>query len=229
MVRRLLALCLVSLTLIGCGSSSHWTKSHPAYHRAPYGSLSVTGIEEAFVLSRSKWFAKRLKIDIDSIHSVANNLCEKTFLDEMKRGYVNLEWLPDSLIAPFPIESQKLDDRIFMKGRLPEQGVAIKNNNGQIPPQILILHEFIIGTDLKRDDYFDYALTQNETPEFQTSKNLSAIVSYTLWDNEKQRPLFSAVDEIQRPITVLTLNDLDALVRSAVLQIRKNLFEGAQQ
>jgi hypothetical protein len=52
-------------------------------------------------------------------------------------------------------------------------------------------------------------------------------VSYTLWDNEKQRPLFSAVDEIQHPIVVPTPKDLETLVRTAVKQIRINLYGGA--
>ena len=60
----------------------------------------------------------------------------------------------------------------------------------------------------------------------KTSTHISAIISYTLWDNERQRPLFSAVDEVQRPITKPTPEDLEALVRSAVKQIRINLYGG---
>ena len=75
-----------------------------------------------------------------------------------------------------------------MKGKLPEQGVSIKDAAGSIPPQILLIHEVIIGTDLKRENFFDYALIHNESEERRDVKNISAIISYTLWDNVKQRP-----------------------------------------
>jgi hypothetical protein len=48
-----------------------------------------------------------------------------------------------------------------------------------------------------------------------------------LWDNVKQRPLFSAVDEIQHPVIKLTLNDLEQLMRQTVQQIRKNMYTAA--
>ena len=42
----------------------------------------------------------------------------------------------------------------------------------------------------------------------------------------KQRPLFSAVDEIQQPITTYKLKDLTNLIQIAIQKIRKNLYEG---
>jgi hypothetical protein len=116
-----------------------------------------------------------------------------------------------------------------MKGRLPEQGVTITAPNGSVPPQILLIHEVIVGTDLKRENFFDYALIHNETEERRDVKSISAIVSYTLWDNIKQRSLFSAVDEIQHPLTFkLTLTDLEQLMRQTVQQIRKNMYQGVK-
>lgn len=211
---------------MGCGHSYHWSKSHPAYHKAPYGELAVAGVQNAFVLTRTNWFAKRLDFG-DSTQIKATAFCAQTMLDELKGGYSKLTVLPEKALANFPEESQKLDDRIFMKGRLPEQGVTIKDSAGNVPPQILLIHEVIVGTDLKREDYFDYALIHNESQEKSVVKNISAIVSYTLWDNVKQRPLFSAVDEVQHPVIKLTLNDLELLVRATVKQIRGNLYKGA--
>ena len=212
--------------LTGCGPSYHWTKSHPLYKQVPYSSLSITGTENAFILTRSKWFAKKLGFDSLNVQKEATKFCEQVFLDELRRAYPNYVKIPDQNFNHFPEESQRLDERIFMKGRLPEQGVVVKDSAGDIPPYILILHEFIVGTDLKRETYFDYALIHNEMTDKKTSTHISAIISYTLWDNERQRPLFSAVDEVQRPITKPTPEDLEALVRSAVKQIRINLYGG---
>jgi hypothetical protein len=144
----------------------------------------------------------------------------------MRKGYGNLIVIPDSTNRVFPEESLKIDERIFIKGHIPEQGVTLKDTAGNVPPVVLILHEFIIGTDLKRENFFDYAFIHNESESLRKPDNVSAIFSYTLWDNLKQRPLFSAVDEIQQPITTYKLSNLTNLVQMAVQKIRKDLYEG---
>ena len=219
------AICM----LAGCADSYHWTASHPAYNKAPHGSIAVTGIENAFVITRSSWFAKRLEIEKDSIQIKATGHCKKIFENEMRKTYGSLLILPDSVNANSPEESLKLDERIFIKGRIPEQGVSLKDSAGNVPPVILILHEFIIGTDLKRENFFDYALIHNESGSIRKPDNVSAIFSYTLWDNLKQRPLFSAVEEIQQPITTYKLNNLTNLIQMAVQKIHKNLYAGVSK
>lgn len=223
-----LMIAILACALVGCSQSYQWSKKHPAYSKAPYGDLAVAGVQNAFVLTRTGWFAKRLDFGTDSIQIKGTAFCAQVMLDELKGGYTNLNILSDKALNGFPEESQKLDDRIFMKGRLPEQGIVVKDSAGNIPAEILLIHEVIVGTDLKREDYFDYALIHNESKERTAVKNISAIVSYTLWDNLKQRPLFSAVDEIQHPVVNMTTADLEALVRETVRQIRTNLFLGAK-
>lgn len=220
--------CFAVCILAGCSEHYHWSKSHPMYKKAPYANLAVTGTDEAFVLNRSAWFAKKLNFPKDSIQIKIREYCAQVFLSELRREYPKFTRIPDAAIKGFPEESQRLDDRIFMKGHLPEQGVFVKDSVGNIPPYILILHEFIIGTDLKRENYFDYALIHNEESSQKTASNLSAIISYTLWDNEKQRPLFSAVDEVQQPIKKPTLTDFETIIRTSVKQIRVNLYGGVQ-
>lgn len=227
-LRNLVILLVMTCALVGCGHHYHWSKSHPMYKKAPYAELAVAGTEEAFVLTRSAWFAKKLQLSPDSIQIKATAFFAEVFLNELTRAYPTFTKIPEASVKTFPEESQKLDERVFMKGRLPEQGIVVKDSTGGEPPYILILHEFIVGTDLKRESYFDYAYTHTENTDKKTSKNLTAIVSYTLWDNQKQRPLFSAVDEIQHPIIVPTMQDLEALVRTAVKQIRINLYGGAR-
>lgn len=227
--RKFAILCVVASILAGCGSSYQWKKSHPLYRQPPYSTLSISGTDGAFVLTRSKWFAKRLDIAPENVQKQVTQFCQQAFLNEMLRAYPGLEHIPDASVNAFPEESQKLDDRIFIKGHFPEQGVSVKDDKGNVPPYILILHEFIIGTDLKRELYYDYELIHQESAEKKTSNNLSAILSYTLWDNNRQRSLFSAVDEIQRPISKLTLDDLKLLVSDAAKSVRINLYEGARQ
>ena len=229
MLKRLAILCAIACILAGCGPSYQWSKSHPLYRQVPYNELALTGTGNAFILTRSKWFAKKLDIDPLKVQEEATDFCRRAFIDEMKRAYPALKELPDSAVSKFPEESQKLDDRVFIKGHFPEQGVSVTDAGGNIPKYILILHEFIVGTDINREVFYDYELIRQESAEKKTSKNLSAILSYTLWDNENQRPLFSAVDEIQRPIAQLRMDDLKAVVSEAAKKIRINLYEGVQK
>lgn len=219
---------ILACALVGCSQSFHWSKAHPAYHKAPYGELTVAGIGTAFVLTRTSWFANRLDIPNDSIQLKVTALCAQFMLDELKGGYSRLSILPDSVTSRFPEESQKIDERIFLKGKFPEQGVSVKDSAGNVPPVILLIHEVIIGTDLKREEFFDYSLMHNEAQVKKLVDNITAIVSYTLWDNEKQRPLFSAIDEVQHPVKTLTMDDMRTLVRKTVQQIRTNMYTGAK-
>ena len=146
------AICM----LMGCADSYHWTASHPSYHKAPYGGIAVTGIENAFVITRSNWFAKRLEISTDSIQIKGTEHCRKTFETELRKAYGNLIVLADTANSKFPEESLKLDERIFIKGHIPEQGITLKDSAGNVPPVVLILHEFIIGTE-------PYSLTRSGT------------------------------------------------------------------
>ena len=226
--KRLAIVCAIACILTGCGPSYRWSKSHPLYKQVPYSTLSITGTENAFILTRSKWFAKKLDIDPLKVQEEATKFCRQAFLDEMKRAYPALKQLPDSAVTRFPEESQKIDDRVFIKGHFPEQGVSVMDG-GSAPPYILILHEFIIGTDINREVFYDYELIRQESAEKKTSNNLSIVLSYTLWDNENQRPLFSAVDEVQHPITKITKDDLRVAVAEAAKKIRINLYEGANR
>lgn len=225
----LVTICILLVcALVGCSQGYHWSKKHPFYAQAPYGELAVAGTQSAFVLTRTAWFANRLGISNDSIQIQMTALCANFMLDELRGGYKKLVEIPDSVISKYPEESQKIDERIFMKGRLPEQGISLKDSEGNIPPVILLIHEVIIGTDLKREDYFDYSLIHNEVQTQKMVENITAVVSYTLWDNVKQRPLFSAIDEVQHPVKTLTMDDMSGLVKEMVKQIRTNLYMGAK-
>lgn len=229
LIRNIAIICAIACIVTGCGPSYQWSKSHPLYNQVPYAELSITGTSNAFILTRSKWFAKKLDVAPESAQVQLTAFSRQAFLDEMKRAYPTLREIPDSAVHKFAEESQKLDDKVFIKGHFPEQGVSVKDAHGNIPAHILIVHEFIIGTDLNREVFYDYELTRQESAEKKTSKNLSAILSYTLWDNVNQRPLFSAVDEIQRPIIKPTMDDLRLVATEAAKRIRINMYEGVQK
>lgn len=221
---RFISIALVC-TLVGCSQSYQWNQSHPAYKSAPTDSIALTG-QDAFVVTRSSWFAKRLDISKDSVQNFVSGYCAKVFFQDFQKAYPTTTIISDKVTNQFPEESQKLDSRIFIKGHLPEQGVIVRDSTGNDPPRILIIHEFILGTDLKREDFYDYALIHNESPEKKTSKNLTAIVSFTLWDNDKQRPLYSGVIEQIQPIIKLSLSDIETITRAAASQIRSDLAKG---
>ena len=223
-----LVISLVFAALLsGCATHYQWTRSHPAYRTPPRDELVVIGVDKAFVLIRSAWFAKKLGIPADSIQTKVTSDCSKLLIEELKKRYSRLKVVPSNKLDGLPEESLKLDQRIFIKGKFPEQGVAIKDSSGNIPKNILIIHEVIIGTDLNRENYFDYALIHNESTEKKTSNNLTAIVSYTLWDNEKQRSLYSAVDQVEKPIEKLSSGDIEILVSDIATQIQRELDAGA--
>lgn len=218
---------VVAALLSGCATHYQWTRSHPAYKFPPRDELTVIGADKAFVLVRSAWFAKKLGISADSVQTKVTTDCSRLLIEELKKRYSRLKVIPSSKLEGLPEESLKLDQRIFIKGKFPEQGVVITDSNGNVPKNILILHEIFLGTDLNRENYFDYALIHNESTEKKTSNNLTAIVSYTLWDNEKQRSLYSAVDQVEKPIEKISMDDIEALVGDIATQIQRELDAGA--
>jgi hypothetical protein len=227
MGHKLLVLLLtVAALLSGCAHQYQWTSSHYAYKAAPRDEIAVAGVDKAFVLIRSAWFAKKLGISPDSIQTKVTAECSRLLNEELKKRYPRLKSIPSEDMDKLPEESLKLDQRIFIKGKFPEQGVAMKDSSGNVPKYILIVHEVLLGTDLSRENYFDYALIHNESSEIKTHKNLTAIVSYTLWDNEKQRSLFSAVDQVEKPIVKVSMGDVQELVSQIATQIQRDLDEG---
>ena len=106
-------LVMAALLFSGCAGSYQWSKSHPAYKKAPYGELTVTGLQKAFVLTRTKWFANRLDFG-DSTQIKATEFCAKAMEQEFRGGYGKLVVLSDSVLDSAPEESQKLDNRIFI-------------------------------------------------------------------------------------------------------------------
>lgn len=217
------ALLFCLFFFVACTSSHQWSAVHPSYKKgiSSNDAIGIVGTQNAFILSRAKWFSNRLEIPMDSIHQKTDHLIISNFINEFKINYPQASVFPDSVEKGWPTESQKLDKSIFLKGRLPAQGIVISHEN-KTPPYLFILHEFLIGTDLDRNLYYDYTQGDQELEIKTTVHHITAILSYTLWDNLNQRPLLSSVVEIQEPFsTRLTQEQLKLISQKAVKQIHK--------
>ena len=192
------ALLLLSLFLASC-ASKQWSASHPYYNESPSAQekIAVLGLHHAVVVTRDNWFAKHLDIPRDSVYLLLGKQAEEAFTQELQNTrYPSLSIWPDSIYAKLPEETQRLDEKIFIKGRFPAQGVSLKSPDGYTPKHLILIHEWTLGLDLVKDNFFDYTLINNEEEAKRTSESLTVILSYTLWDNENQRALYSAVAEV---------------------------------
>ncbi|NLO23874.1 MAG: hypothetical protein GX116_06045 [Fibrobacter sp.] len=215
------------LLFVSC-TASKWSVAHPSYQKkiTKNDSIAVIGLENAFILTREKWFANRLSLPPDSIHAIIDPWMSKTFYAELHNLFPNSLLLPDSLQSSWPEESFQLDHSIFLKGKFPEQGSVVSTDSIN-PPYLLLLHEFIIGTDLSRAYYFDYELHSQNTQIQSEVKSVSFIASYTLWDNQKQRPLVSSIIEWQEPYThSLSFEQLQKNIKNLVLAMQKEMAAG---
>ncbi len=191
------ALLLFAILIVAC-SGKKWSASHPYFRASPSEAeeIAVVGLERSIVVTRDKWFAKNLEIPRDSVHAFLRELAKSAFTRELSTTrYPKLVFFPDSVYESFPEDTERLDDRIFVKGRFPAQGKTV-SLDGKTPRHLILVHEFTLGLDLSKDDFYDYALINRESAEKRTSEFLTVILSYTLWDNEKQRALYSAVSEV---------------------------------
>ncbi len=208
--------------MFGC-ASPHWSAVHPQYREAVRASdtVALIGFESAFVLTRDAWFAKRFEIPRENIFEATETLSDSVFRNALKKHFTHLSVFPDSLEKTFLDESVKLSDHVFLKIKVPGQGEKLSADSLS-PPFLLIIHEFILGTDLLRENYFDYTLAHQESETRRQPENLSLIMTYTLWDNFKQRALLSSAVEIQHKIlgepkpedlASVTVNAVQTLIR----------------
>ncbi len=227
----LLITALFALPFVSC-SGTKWNVSWPTYTNVPMAkdSIAFFSLNDVFTLMRAKWFSNKLHIPEDSTYTLVTHFVDSTFASELKKFYPNAVLLKQSPKKQFAQETQKLDDRIFIKGYFPAQGEILSAESGDAPPYLLLIHEFTISGDLKRETFFDYSLTSREAPEKQAIQNLTAIISWTLWDNLKQIPLYSSAMEIQVPaLQTKTETLLSTITQSSVDAIVKEIATGSHK
>lgn len=215
-----------------CSTSNQWHVSWPSHTQAIDNtqSVSLIGRGDVFTLMRAKWFSNRLNIPMDSIYpffsQFADSIIQKTLLASLP----SMNTFPEKFNKKFPEETQKLDDKIFIKGHFPPQGVTVTTEDSKTPKYLLLLHEITLGTDLEKRAFFDYSKKQEEIDSKKKPVQVSVILSYTLWDNEKQIPLYSSIIEEQMPVTQsVNLQSISELLQKAVANIPLEILKGAKK
>jgi len=187
-----LALC--SAFLLSC--SQNFTNSHKFYSNPPAKteSVGVVQLDDAFMLTRTSWFAEKLNIHGDSIYDKLGALTDSVILSELSKTW-NVSAISKKDRETFSRETLKMDKTIFIKTKFPEQGVEIGSSN-----YLFIIHEYTLGGDLQAENFYDYTKANVEMPQKKNFKNFSIIATFTLWDNKKQIPLRSGIIEVQTPL-----------------------------
>jgi len=210
--------------LISC--SPNFSNSHKLYNGTPAKSESMGYVElgSAFMLTRADWFAEKLNIQYDSIYSELEILTDSVIFDEIQKKWKS------SIISKeerekFSKETLKMDKTVFIKTRLPEQGVEVQSDSGSIPNYLFIIHEYTIGGDLQAENFYDYTKANVEMSQTRKFKNVSVIATWTLWDNKKQIPLRSGIANVQFPIkdSVFNMDIFIKTTKQAVAECLKKL------
>jgi len=188
---------LVASALMLClACSQNFTNSHKFYKGPPAKteSVGVVQLDDAFMLTRSSWFAEKLNIHNDSIYSVLEKITDSIIINELSKIW-NVSAISKKDREKFSRETLKMDKTIFIKTRFPEQGVEIGSSN-----YLFIIHEYTVGGDLDAENFYDYTKANVEMSQKKKFKNFSIIATFTLWDNKKQIPLRSGIISAQTPI-----------------------------
>lgn len=161
---------------------------------------SMPEIGDRWIITQGSWFADKLNLQPSQVYDTLGLLIQESFAE------ASSAYLPTATISgvavydslPLP-ESHRIDTRVYVKGRFPAQGQTIQID-GYSPPTLILVHEVTLGPDLSRDLFYDLKLSNRDTESRKSKvKNLTAIVSWTLWDNHRQRILLSGISETMVP------------------------------
>ena len=204
--------------------------SFPTFKEMPkesaYIGVSMPG--NSFALLRAKWFSNRIYLPEDSSHLFLGNLTDSLVFKTLQNNYKNINPLPKIKVKNWAEESIKLDEKIFIQGKFPAQNDTIFSEENKPYDYLILIHEWTLGADLDKNQFFDYSLKANEMDSKKQVKNLSIITSFTLWDNLKQIPLYSAVlnisDTANQKNTLDLISDLTIKITEQIpLQIKSGV------
>ncbi len=222
----LLAFILASCSMGG----SKWNNSWPTFSTPPQANAKIALVEtsDVFTLMRAKWYSNKFEVSEEQSYEYFGKISDSIVKVTLKKFYPELSTLPSSTRKQLSEETIRFDKKIFLKGKFPEQGKAIEDN-GTTPSYLLLIHEITLGTDLNKQDFFDFDLKQNEMDLHKTVQNMTVILTFTLWDNLKQVPLYSAILEENMPVTKAPqLKDVEQLLTMVVSKIPFEIAKGAR-
>src|SRR5574344_2812881 len=100
------ALLFCLFFFVACTSSHQWSAVHPSYKKgiSSNDAIGIVGTQNAFILSRAKWFSHRLEIPMDSIHQKTDHLIISNFINEFKINYPQASVFPDSVEKDWPTD-----------------------------------------------------------------------------------------------------------------------------
>ncbi len=228
----LLFFLFLNFSLSSCASTEKWNASWPTYNEpiSTNASVALIGRGDVFTLMRAKWFSNRLSIPMENIYPFFENLSDSLIIQTLEKSYPNLKVFPKKFNQNFPEETQKLDDKIFIRGHFPAQGKEVSLPDSAKPKYLILIHEITLGTDLNKSAFFDYSKKQEEIDQKKKPEQISVILSFTLWDNQQQVPLYSAITEEQEFISNnVSLDSIKNLLHKAIAKIPQVFAKGASR
>jgi hypothetical protein len=220
-------LFVITLLLWNSCAQTHWHKSHPAVGSAfPVRVLAYSPISQdnVFILSSHR-FARDFAMERSKVAAQTATVIQEIPLFMLKGPYTTgiLQSGQDSLFA-FR-EQQSLGSNLFMDVTYPKQGQRLlmePNPEGAtMPTHALLFHQIFYGANISPKSLFSLNQSQQNTLGTNAEqKELGIVVGYTLWDNAKQRALYTGAvgKTIPMPATINSTH-VQSLFKAALLDI----------
>jgi len=228
-IRIFLLLAFPMIVLMSCSQKGY---RHPAWDSDNRnGTVSVRSGGSQFLVMvsnrLSRDFAKSQLELAEFLPALADSLTNEFLPSALAPGFRPYEPVPDSIFLPLALrEKKKLDDKVFITTWLPAQNTTVVLSDNSTPDYLLLFHEINLGANLNSSTLYRYdqaTSLRDDVPEEQ-EKRLDLVISYTLWDNVKQRPLLHDIAEAHTEMpNPVQIKDIASLWQQAFEQIRHAL------
>ncbi|MGL1936292.1 MAG: hypothetical protein OCD01_14780 [Fibrobacterales bacterium] len=206
------SLYLTTLFLVSsCASRS--SVSHPGYSTIPKdATVGIVPLKYNLIIQDYKIIARELSIPEKSLHDslapIINSTIDKSTQAALSHTIITL---PDSTVQRLGRpESMKIHDNTYVKVAWPAQGTALTIDATQSPDLIFFIYECTLGYDLSGEELFDYTRSNREGSS--NADHLSIVMSWSLWDNQRQQYISygyaDAQAPSQNPVTKRAINQL---------------------
>lgn len=230
-IRFMAFLACLMVALVGCSQQGY---RHPAWDSDNRnGTVSVRSGGSQFLVMVSNRLSRDLaksQLELaEFLPALADSLTNEFLPLALAPGFRPFGSVADSVFLPLAMrEKKKLDDKVFITTWLPAQHKTVVLPDQTTPDYLLLFHEINLGANLNSSTLYRYdqaTTLRDEVPE-ELEKRLDLVISYTLWDNAKQRPLLHDIAEAHTDMpNPVQVKDIAALWQKAFAQIR-NTLEG---